>query len=247
MADHPHTGHRERLRRRFLNEGLDSFESHEMLELLMQYAIPRQDTNPLGHRLMDTFGSLDAVFAADVKDLQAVPGMGEYSAALLRLTYALMAQVQRAAMGEKPVLDSFATAGRYMVSILCDQTNETMYCVCVDKNFRLMYPEVVGRGTLDQAAVYPRLIVEAALRHRAVGVYLAHNHPGGSLRLSGADIEVSRRVEEALNPIGVSLHDHFVVSGNRFTSWRRMGQVGLFDLTSRKTTVCKAAESPWKG
>lgn len=242
MADQPHTGHRARLRKRFLSEGLDSFEPHEMLELLMQYAIPRQDTNPLGHRLLDTFGTLDAVFAADVKDLQAVPGMGEYAAVLIRLTRAMMSQIQRAAMGEKPLLDTFLAAGRYMVSVLGDQVNETMVCVCVDKNFRLLYPEVVGRGTLDEAAVYPRLIVEAALRHRAAGIYLAHNHPGGSLRLSGADMEVSIHVEAALRPIGVALHDHFVVSGNRFTSWRRQGKTGLFDLSDGPDAAHKAAE-----
>lgn len=242
MANQPHAGHRARLRRRFLSEGLDGFEPHEMLELLMQYAIPRKDTNPLGHRLLDTFGTLDAVFMADIKDLQQVPGMGEYAAVLIRLTWALMGQIQRAAMGEKPVLDNFLSAGRYMVSVLSDQVNETMYCVCVDKNFRLLYPEIVGRGTLDQAAVHPRLIVEAALRHRATGVYLAHNHPGGSLHLSGADIEVSIHVENALRPIGVNLHDHFVVASNQFTSWRRQGQIGFFDLSTHKKKEFKAAE-----
>lgn len=246
MADHPHTGHRARLRRRFLNEGLDGFEPHEMLELLMQYAIPRKDTNPLGHRLLDTFGTLDAVFSADVNDLQQVPGMGEYAAVLVRLTRAMMAQVQRSSMGEKPVLDSFKTAGRYMVSILSDQVNETIYCVCVDKNFRLLYPKVISRGSVDQAWVHPRLIVEVALRHRAAGIYLAHNHPGGSLSLSGADIEVSYHVENALRPLGVDMHDHFVVSGGRFTSWRRQGQIGLYDVTDHQIKVYRAAEKHWR-
>lgn len=239
---HDHNGHRARLRERFLREGLSHFEPHEMLELIMQYAIPRRDTNALGHRLLDTFGSLDAVFAADPKELETVPGMGAYSATLIHLVHALFAQVQRASLGERPLLNTFGHAGRYMVPLLHGHAYEAMYCVCVDKQFRLLYPALVGKGTLDEAVIYPRLVVEAALRHRAAGVYLAHNHPGGSLAFSQADLEITRRIEEALLPIGVDLHDHFIVAGNRFTSWRRQGQIGLFDVSGEKTAVYKAAE-----
>lgn len=218
-----HEGHRERLKNRFLTEGLDSFEQHQILELLLFYVIPRRDTNPLAHQLIEKYGSLAAVLEADPKDLASITGIGNNTAVLLSIIPSLSRIYFKDKWGDKPVLNSSSKAGEYAVSLFAGRNYEVFYVICLDAQNRVNYAALVHEGTINVAPVYPRLIVETALRHQANSVILAHNHPGGSLKPSSADIEVTKRISTALGAIAIAVVDHIVVAGNGYVSFMEKG------------------------
>lgn len=218
-----HQGHRIRLKERFVKEGLDSFEQHEVLELLLFFSIPRRDTNEIAHALLDKYGSLSGVFEADPKDLTKVAGIGENSALLLSLIPDLSRRYFNDKWGNKPELNSSSKAGQYASTLFMGRVYEVFYVICLDSQNRVNYAERVHEGTINEAPVYPRLIVETALRHKANSVILAHNHPGGSLSPSTADIEATRRIVAALEAISIKVVDHIIVCGGKYVSFAERG------------------------
>lgn len=220
-----HEGHRKRLRMRFLKDGLDSFEPHQVLELLLFYSIPRRDTNELAHQLLKKYGSLSGVFEADPKDLSQTPGIGENTAFLLSLIPQLSRKYFNDKWGDKPELNSSTKAGEYAVSLFAGRTYEAFYIICLDSQNRVNYAELVHEGTINEAPVYPRMLVEAALRHKANCVILAHNHPGGSMNPSRADIEATRTICKALEAISIKVIDHIIVCGGKYYSFAENGRM----------------------
>lgn len=214
-----HKGHRDRVKNRFLNEGLDHFEDHQVLEFLLFYSIPVRDTNELAHTLIRRYGSLSAVLEADVEDLMTVPGIGKNSAVLLSLIPSLSRRYFKDKWGDKPQLNSSSKAGEYLISLFAGRSYEFFYLICLDAQNRVNHAALIHEGTIDQAAVYPRLIVEAALRHQSHSVILSHNHPGGTLRPSASDIEVTKIIKNALDPISIRVIDHIIVAGDRYFSF----------------------------
>lgn len=222
---HTHQGHRSRLRQRFIDEGLDSFQPHEILELLLTYAIPRSDVNPLAHELIRTFGSLSNVLDATPEELMQVPGMGQNSAALLALMPHLTGRYLRSRIGERPMLTSYRSAGEYCKTLFLGEPMEVLYLIALDASGRVLRSHTLARGTLDETPLYPRHVVEAALRFNAHSVLLAHNHPAGTLRASPADMRSTELVVKALDPIGVIVKDHIIVADDEFISMRKMGML----------------------
>lgn len=214
-----HEGHRQRLKERYLKEGLEGFQDHEVLELLLYYCIPRKNTNDIAHRLLERFGSLNAVFEAEPDALSAVEDVGGHSALLLSLIPAISRRYALRSIGNRPQLDTTAKAGEYAVALLRGVPVERFYLICLDAQCRVTYPALLQEGTIDQAAVYPRTVAETALRHRAHSVILAHNHPGGALQPSKADIRVTRKVMEAMKPLGIDVLDHIIVGNAGYYSF----------------------------
>lgn len=214
-----HEGHRERVKNRYLKEGLDSFEDHQVLELLLFFSIPRCDTNETAHRLMKKYGSLSAVFEADVSDLMKTEGIGKNSAILLSLIPSLARKYFTDRWGSRPILNTSYKAGQYAVSLLAGKTYEAFYVICLDSANKVNFAALVHEGTINEAPVYPRIVVETALRHKANSVILAHNHPGGTLDASMADISITKKIIAALEPISVKVLDHIIVAGNNFRSF----------------------------
>ena len=218
-----HEGHRERLKNRFLKEGLDSFDNHQILELLLFYVIPRKDTNPLAHELIKKYGSLSGTFEADPEDLLTTPGLTQNAVVLLSLMPSLSRAYFKDKWGEKPLLNSSSRAGDYCVPLFAGRSYEVFYVICLDSQNRVNYASLVHEGTINEAPVYPRLIVETALRHQSNAVILAHNHPGGSLSPSTPDIEVTRKITTALNAIAIRVIDHIIVAGDKYASFAEKG------------------------
>jgi DNA repair protein RadC len=218
-----HEGHRKRLKERFLREGLDNFEAHQVLELILFYSIPRRDTNEIAHELLKKYGSLANVFEADINDLIKTPGIGENSAFILSLIPSLARRYFKDKWGSKPVIDSSSKAGQYAVSLFAGRLYEAFYVICLDAQNKVNFPVLLHEGTINESPVYPRLVVEAALRHQANSVILAHNHPGGSLKPSQADIEVTERIRTALESISIRVIDHIIVAGDKYVSFAEMG------------------------
>jgi len=219
-----HGGHRLRLRARFLDVGLDSFDDHQVLELLLFQVIPRGDTNPIAHRLMQRFGSLSAVLEADPKDIATVEGVGERAAAFL----SLIPQVTRRyfhnrVTRDNPKLSSSEAVTEYVAPLMAGRPEEVFYVLCLDSHCRVLYPALIGEGTVKDAHVEPRHVVEATLRHRAASVVLAHNHPGGAAGPSNADHRLTALLVQTLGAIGIPVLDHVIVAGEQAYSFAREG------------------------
>ncbi len=225
-----HKGHRERFRERFLKEGLDNFEDHQVLELLLFQAIPRSDTNPVAHRLMQRFGSLSAVLEADPKDLAVVEGVGTKAAAFLSMIPQVTRRyfLDRIKHTHKP-LNTSEGAAEYLVPLMAGRSEEVFYVICLDSQLKVLYPALISEGTVKDAYVHPRHVVEAAVRHKAASVILAHNHPAGTVKPSHHDHSITRRLVQALGGIDIKVVDHVIVAGEQFYSFAREGTLPVFE------------------
>ena len=219
MDKNPHKGHRQRVKNRVLREGVDSFEDHQILELLLFYCIPMKDTNELAHQLIDRFGSLAGVLDARPEDLCAVSGITENSGILLNLIPSLARRYHQEKLKEKTILDSTTKAGEYAKALFTGRLYEVFYVICMDSQNRVNHTALLHEGTINEAPVYPRLIVETALRHQATSIILAHNHPGGSHQPSQADVEVTRKIRTATEAIAITVADHIIVAGDGYFSF----------------------------
>jgi DNA repair protein RadC len=220
-----HEGHRERMKNRFLNEGLDHFSQHQVLELLLFYTIPRRDTNPLAHRLIKRYSSLVGVLEADFEDLIKVEGVSRNTALFLSLIPSLCRRYLTDKQGSKPRLNSSAKAGEYARSLFYGRQYEAFYVICLDSQNKVNHAALVHEGTIDSAPVYPRLIIETALRHKAAAMILTHNHPGGSLQPSAADLDATRKICNACDAISIRVVDHIIVAGEQYFSFADRGLI----------------------
>lgn len=218
-----HLGRRQRVRERYLSEGLDTFKDHEVLELLLYYCVPKRDTNPTAHAILKEYGTISGLFEADPRDISRRCGVSVSTAILLALAGPLTRRYLSQRWGERPILSSSTRAGEYAVSLFAGRPYEVFFVICLDSQNRVNHAALVHEGTLNEAPVYPRLIVEAALRHRANSVILSHNHPGGSLTASGPDLDVTKRIRSALFPLSIKVVDHIIVAGEQFASLAELG------------------------
>lgn len=219
-----HAGHRERLRERFRREGLSGFSEHEALELLLTYAIPQRDVNPLAHTLVKHFGSLAGVLDADESELMRVPGVGAHTASLLTLMPKLWGVYQRSSLGAKPALNTLGDAKRFCGALFAGVHDERFYVICLDQQGRVLYTELLYEGTIDEVVVYPRQIVEMVLRHHAYGVMFVHNHPSGQPEPSQADLDTTELIIRALQLISVRVVDHLIFTKESIYSMIRQSQ-----------------------
>lgn len=213
-----HDGHRERMKQRFLRHGLTNFDDHNVLELLLFYAIPRRDTNVLAHRLMDTFGSLEAVFEADAEALMAVEGIGENAAALIRLVPEATKRYLMAKSEIGDILLDAEAAGQYFLPRFINCRTETVFLACLDAKMKVLDCRPLSSGSVNAAHVDVRAIVQMALLQNASAVILAHNHTSGIALPSREDELATIQVQQALKLVGVELLDHIIVAGDDFVS-----------------------------
>lgn len=218
-----HEGHRERVKQRFIEEGLDSFEDHQVLELLLFYAIPRKDTNELAHVLIEKYGSLSAVFESDPLDLATTTGISKNSAVLLTLIPSISRYYLKDKWNKNEIVDSSSKAGKYLLDLFAGQNYEMFYLICLDTRNKIIQTSLVHEGTINEVHIYPRIIVETALRHKANSVVLAHNHPSGSIVISKADEEATKKIKLALNAISIQVMDHIIVAGDQYVSFAEEG------------------------
>lgn len=214
----PHEGHRERLRERFRQNSLSTFEPHEALELLLSYCIPKRDVNPLAHRLIAHFGSFAQVLDASPDELMQVPGIGAYSATFLSLVAQTAGYYQRDKFSGKPFLLTVPEMGQYCMSLFLNDTEEKLYLISLNIQGQLIKRSLIGQGSLGEIIIYPRNVVNAALQSHAYAVVLTHNHPGGSLRPSEADLRTTATIRDAMRAIDVELLDHIIVGRGQFSS-----------------------------
>ena len=219
------SGHRERLRQHFLDHGMDALRDYEVLELLLFYAIPRKDTQPIARELLAHFGSLSAVLDASPNELRTIDGIGESAAFLMQMIPHLSRryQLSRSAMGV--VLNSTKATSKFVVPYFHGETEEVVYLLCLDSKQKLIACRPIQRGSVNVVQLPIRKVIETALNTNAVSVILAHNHPGGMALPSAEDYRATDLLMEALAPLQIPLLDHVIVSEGDYVSLRDDGYI----------------------
>lgn len=220
-----HEGHRERLRKLFLAHGLEGLPEHVVLELLLFYAIPGKDVNPLAHHLVERFGSLNGVLEAGYAELLQVKGVGAGTAFLFSLLQALEKYRREVKPPAGAPVDSAEDAEALLRPHFQGLREEAVYLLCMDAKLQPLSCRLVGHGSLSEATVSIRRVVETALSANAAKVILAHNHTSGIALPSCADVLATKQLQSALTPMGITLMDHLILVENDFVSLRDNGDI----------------------
>ena len=218
-----HDGHRERLKKRLLEQGLNAFDDHNVLELLLFFSMPRKDTNPLAHALIEHFGSLEAVLEAPTDELLKLGGIGENTAALIKLIPEISRRYAINKNRFDGILNSTEVAGSYLSARYQFERDEVVYVVCLDAKLRVLCCKELFRGDVNSTEVSVRKIAELALAKNASSVIISHNHTSGIALPSREDEITTRRIKTALESMGIALADHIIVAGDDFVSMADSG------------------------
>ncbi|MFM2302422.1 MAG: hypothetical protein RLZZ84_2158 [Pseudomonadota bacterium] len=222
---HDAAGHRARLRARLLDGGHEALGDHEVIEYLLATAIPRKDTKPLAKSLLKRFGTLAGVFNADSRALAQHPGMGETSAAALKIVALAARRLARTGVQDAPILASWQALIDYLTIDMAHLRHERVRVLYLDTKNRLVLDDLVTDGSLDEAAIHPREVVKTALDLGAAALILVHNHPSGSPEPSRADIAITNRIAEAGRLLGITVHDHVIIGREGHVSLRAKGLI----------------------
>lgn len=219
-----HDNHRQRLKERYQKEGLEHFADHEVLELLLYFAIPQKDVNPLAHMLLERYGTLHGVFEAGVESLCENEGIGKHAATLLSIipdllrSYSVSQQEALVRLLKNP--DEIA---EYLRPRFFGRKKEVMFMVCIGANGEILFEDVMFEGTFNTVHMYVRDIVQATLNCGATNLVIAHNHPRGMALPSAEDLSVTENLYRSLSVLGIKLVDHFIFTALECVSLRRSG------------------------
>lgn len=219
------SGHRSRLRKRLLEGGSEALADHEVIEYLLMTAIPRRDVKPLARSLVQRFGGLAGVFNTDPVTLARHPGMGDTSAAALKIVALAARRMARAQLAQQPVLASWQALLDYLTIDMAHLTVERVRVLYLNAQNMLIHDEHVGDGSLDEAAIHPREVIRRALDLGAAALILVHNHPSGLAEPSRADIQITNRIAEAGRLLGIVVHDHVIISRSGHVSLKSKGLI----------------------
>jgi DNA repair protein RadC len=195
-----------------MQNGLDNFAPHEILEMLLFFCIPQKNVNPLSHELIAAFGSLHGVLEATPTQLKQIKGIGENAAVLLSMIPAVFRRYQSSLSAEKPIIKNRKDAQTYCRSLFIGLKTEHFYLITLDSLMRVTGKPLIATGSLTEVPAYPRVVLEAALSHNAHSVILCHNHPSGTLAPSENDLLQTERLSQVFQSMEISLLDHFIVT-----------------------------------
>ena len=221
-----HTGHRQRTKQQFLEQGGEHLHDHQLLELILFYTHPQGDVNPLAHRLIDRFGSLRAVLEAPEQELVKEVGITHHSVTLFKLFIEVMRRYHRDDIVPGTAVTSTEAAAEVLCHCFVGLTVETLYMLSVDAKGKLLGCDEISQGAVDAVLLDQRRVVERAIQRRASQVYLAHCHATGYAMPSKEDIWATRRLRQALEPLNIRLNDHLVFADGDYVS---MVQSGLIE------------------
>ena len=240
-----HAGHRERLRKRYAENGLSGFAEHEILELLLTFAIPRINTNPIAHRLIAHFGSLTAVLEASRKELEAVEGIGPQASTLLSMLLPLLREYEQKKMLPNVHFSTYSDLAAFCRTLYIGACREEFYVLSLDANLNLLAARCITKGTPTEVNALPRQVLEELLQNHAACAAISHNHPSGCEKPSQEDVDFTLALERLLAGVGIRLYDHVLIAGNRQYSFMRHHWLnGGAPDTAQKEEEALAAERP---
>ncbi len=216
-----HIGHRSRVRDKiFSSYSLEAFQDYELVEFLLFSSIPRRDVKPLAKSLLDSFGDLSNLINADKEKLMKTEGITEN----IFSNFSVIREIIRRTLSRKVmnqnIIGSWNDLTEYLKSVMGTLKIEQFRVLFLNKRNVLIADEIMGSGTIDQTAVYPREIVKKALFYEAGAVLLVHNHPAGGTKPSKADIELTAKISEICSSVNVTVHDHVIIAGNEYFSFK---------------------------
>ncbi len=226
--DNIHSGHRKRMRNRFLETGFNGFEPHQVIEMLLFYTCPRKDTNELAHRLINRFGSIASILDADVSELVAVSGITENTAVLFKIITKILPLYYNTRT-ENIVIDSTEKLKEMFIPCFVGLDHEEFRVACFDNNLKLIANKMLFSGSVSASAVNTRMIVEFVIKSKSSMVAFAHNHPKGSAAPSTNDIRTTRMVNDIFRGLGITLMDHIIVGEVNVVSMRENTCLTIFD------------------
>lgn len=209
-----HEDHRIRMRQKYLISP-DAMPDHEILELLLFNVIPRKNTNPIAHALLNAFGSLEAVFQADINRLTNVEGVGEKTAFFIKEIQYLWKRIETSSY-ERETFDTLDKLARYLIPTFYNESNECIYAMLLDSRAHFIACKKVLEGTVTSSRIDARKIAEFALSQGAVRVVVAHNHLSGCAEPSDADIAATRYLRKSLSGVDLILEEHFIIAGKNY-------------------------------
>ncbi|MCB9963367.1 MAG: DNA repair protein RadC [Rhodospirillales bacterium] len=219
--DTPHyTGHRDRLRQRFVQGGPEALADYELLELILFMAIPRKDIKPLAKALIKEFGDYKGVLNAPHEKLAACDGLSATSAIALKSVQAAAHRLMKHEIMHQHILNSWQKLIDYCTAVMAHEDRESFRILFLNKKNELIADEVQGRGTIDHTPVYVREVIKRALEIGATALILVHNHPSGDPTPSSDDIHMTNDIIKAAEPLGITIHDHVIVAKRGYTSFR---------------------------
>jgi DNA repair protein RadC len=231
-GDKHYHGHRERLRNRFMESGPDALADYELIELLLFFSVWRRDTKPLAKQLLERFGGIGGLLAAEAeryRDVKELTSGGEedlkFTAVLLKAVQAVMQRALKEQITDRPVIGSWASLIDYLQLVMTHEPAEHFRILFLDRKNILIKDEVQSRGTVDHTPLYPREVVKRALELAASAIIMVHNHPSGDPTPSKPDIEMTRQVVAGLAAVSITVHDHVIVGKNRHTSFKSVGLI----------------------
>lgn len=229
MSNNLHNNHRKRVRARFMRDGnLDSFEPHQVLEMLLFYSVPRRDTNELAHKLLNEYGSLYTLMNAKSEDIMKRCKVSETTAVLISMIpYVCRKFLVSGLDTEKPLIDEFNIAYSYFEAVLAGQPFESFYMICLDLNKRLKRVVKISDGVSSCAPIYMEKVVSDALLYNSSFVIIGHNHPSGTKKPSSADVQVTTQIISAFTPLNIKVLDHIIVCGGDSFSFAKKGLCGV--------------------
>lgn len=221
----PHyLGHRKRLRQRFQKHGLENFRDDEVLELLLTYVLGRKDTKPLAKELIRSFKALSGVLHASACELGSIPGLGEGASVFFALVRSVIQRtLQQELLEDKDILHSPEAVTRFCRAALEGQHNEVFLVLYLNTKNRVIATERLAEGTIDRAVVFPRRVIEGALKAHATTMIFVHNHPSGDPTPSSEDKLLTMDLIKAARTVDVAVHDHIVIGRDRHFSFRSAG------------------------
>jgi DNA repair protein RadC len=214
-----HDGHREKLRKNFIEVGLDGKTDHQILEILLTYALPRIDVNPLAHELIDTFGSLSGVLDADITQLTKIKYVSENVAVLLKLIPAISTKYYQSKHGKRVHLNTVENIKDYMIPQLANEKAEVFYVLCLDTHLNLMRAIKHSEGSPAKTSIDIRSLANQVLNTGTDRIVLVHNHVSNSAKPSACDIEATNKIVTAFELLNVSVLDHIIIAGNKYFSF----------------------------
>ena len=232
MNEKDNQGHRERIKEKFLKNGIDGFAEYEILELLLTYCIPRKDTKPIAKELLNKFKSLDNVFKADFDKLSAIDGLGKNSIAFLKLIGDLPSIIYKDELKNKKLVDKETLKIsnkdillKYLRNKIGYEEIEKFYVLYLSSSNEVIEFEENSVGTLDRSSVYPREIYKKIINLNAKSVILAHNHPSDNITPSKCDIELTNEIAKGLKNFGALLIEHIIITKNSYFSFLEEGLI----------------------
>lgn len=224
-SESPHSGHRQRVIQKYIDHGLDSFSEHEVLEMILYFSIPRRDTNELAHTILNEFGSLENVFAALPHELEKIDGVGKHSAVLLTMFRAVNEYKNTQLYKKRRYFKNIGEIGLFCVKYFSDHINESAIMLSLDAKGMLKKVSVISKGTINETAFYPSKIIKNAVNYNAAMIVIAHNHPGGALQPSSADLLLTKKLIGLCEAVNIEFMDHIICNEMFFTSLRERGLI----------------------